>query len=92
MMDGYKLYHMDDSGRKVDLSDKQKELADQAKDRSAENPKAKCCGYLYHATVKDRKVKDNIPPFRCNCDREPHNEKEWAKLDAAESWYEYFAE
>ena len=32
-MDGYKLYHMDDSGRKVDLSDKQKELADQAKDQ-----------------------------------------------------------
>ncbi len=152
-MDGYKLYHMDDSGRKVDLSDKQKELADQAKDRSAEkiakareddpgmtddeymleeyaddhdeylvdgarlkcshaireikviqgkiyrsvapdtttvlkvteNPKAKCCGYLYHATVKDRKVKDNIPPFRCNCDREPHNEKEWAKLEADET-------
>ncbi len=152
-MDGYKLYHTDDSGRKVDLSDKQKELADQAKDRSAEkiakareddpgmtddeymleeyaddhdeylvdgarlkcshaireikviqgkiyrsvapdtttvlkvteNPKAKCCGYLYHATVKDRKVKDNIPPFRCNCDREPHNEKEWAKLEADET-------
>ena len=53
-----------------------------------ENPQAKCCGYLYHATVEDRKVKINIPPFRCNCSREPHNDKEWAKLEADESCME----
>lgn len=53
-----------------------------------ENPQAKCCGYLYHATVEDRKVEINIPPFRCNCRREPHNDKEWAKLEADESCME----
>ena len=53
-----------------------------------ENPQAKCCGYLYHATVEDRKVEINIPPFRCNCSREPHNDKEWAKLEADESCME----
>lgn len=148
-MSEFELYHIDDRGQKVDLSDEQKELADKAKDRCAEkikkdpemtedeymaelyskdhdeylvnnavlqcsmatpdfkllrgkaynvpspdtttflnvteNPKAKCCGYLYHATVKDRKAGVNIPPFRCNCDREPHNEKEWSKLEKDES-------
>ena len=148
-MSEFELYHIDDRGQKVDLSDEQKELADKAKDRCAEkikkdpemtedeymaelyskdhdeylvnngvlqcsmatpdfkllrgkaynvpspdtttflnvteNPKAKCCGYLYHATVKDRKAGVNIPPFRCNCDREPHNEKEWSKLEEDES-------
>ncbi len=131
-MSEYELYHIDDSGRKVNCSDKQKELANEAKNRSAEkiaqkaeedseitedkymaelyskdhdeylvngailqcnmattdfkllqgkgynapspsrttilnvteNPKAKCCGYRYHATVKDRKAGDNIPSFR----------------------------
>ena len=53
-----------------------------------ENPQAKCCGYLYHATVEDRKVEINIPPFRCNCSREPHNDKEWDKLEADESCME----
>ncbi len=53
-----------------------------------ENPQAKCCGYLYHATVEDRKVEINISPFRCNCSREPHNDKEWDKLEADESCME----
>ena len=35
-MSEYELYHIDDRGRKVDLSDKQKELTDEAKERSAE--------------------------------------------------------
>lgn len=50
-----------------------------------ENPRAKCCGYLYHATIKDRKAGVNVPPFRCNCDEDPHNDKEWAKLEGDES-------
>ncbi len=50
-----------------------------------ENPQAKCCNNLYHATVKDRKVEDNITPFRCNCKREPHNDAEWEKLKSDES-------
>ena len=50
-----------------------------------ENPRAKCCGYLYHATIKDRKAEFNVPPFRCNCDISPHNDKEWAKLEEDES-------
>ena len=35
-MSEYELYHIDDSGRKVNCSDKQKELANEAKNRSAE--------------------------------------------------------
>ena len=35
-MSEHELYHIDDRGRKVDLSDTQKELADEAKERSAE--------------------------------------------------------
>lgn len=152
-MSEYELYHIDDCGRKVDLSEEQKKLANEAKERSAEkiaekveedpemtedkymaelyskdhdeylvngailkcsmakdgykllhgklynvpspdtttvlnvteNPRAKCCGHFYHATKKDRKAEINIPPFRCNCDREPHNDKEWDKLEKDES-------
>ena len=45
-----------------------------------ENPKAKCCGDLRHATILDCKKYENIKPFRCNCKNAPHNEKEWKNL------------
>ncbi|MBD5546490.1 MAG: hypothetical protein HDQ97_03710 [Lachnospiraceae bacterium] len=45
-----------------------------------ENPKAKCCGDLCHATIVDCKMNKNILPFRCNCKNEPHNGEEWRKL------------
>ena len=38
-MSEFELYHIDDRGQKVDLSDEQKELADKAKDRCAEKIK-----------------------------------------------------
>ena len=46
-----------------------------------ENTSASCCGDLYHATVKDTKKEDNIPPFRCNCILAPYNDKEWEALE-----------
>lgn len=130
-MSEYDLYHIDDKGRRVDLSDRQEELAEEAIERSADKmdeyvamaeeeymdkiyPRdhdeylvdgailecnqaigddcgyddrgfamqspgkttvlnvtgesyAKACGYLYHATVKDRELGVNIKPFPCNC-------------------------
>ncbi len=143
-MSEYDLYHIDDKGRRVDLSDKQEELAEEAIERSADKmdeyvamaeeeymdkiyPRdfdeylvdgailecnqaigedcgyddrgfamqspgkttvlnvtgesyAKACGYLYHATVKDRKLGVNIKPFPCNCRIGANTPEEKAKV------------
>ncbi len=143
-MSEYNLYHMDDKGKKVDLSDKQEDLAEEAIERSADKmdeyvkmaeeeymdkiyPRdfdeyivdgailtcdqaigdecgydekgfamqssgkttvlhvtgesyAKACGYLYHATVKDRKLGVNIKPFLCNCRIGAHTPEEKARV------------
>lgn len=49
-----------------------------------ENTKFKCCD-LPHATIKDAKKNDNIPPFQCNCIFPPYNDKQWEALEADES-------
>ena len=143
-MSEYDLYHIDDKGRRVDLSDKQEELAEGAIERSADKmdeyvamaeeeymdiiyPRdhdeylvdgailecnqaigddcgyddrgfamqspgkttvlnvtgesyAKACGYLYHATVKDRELGVNIKPFPCNCRIGANTPEEKAKV------------
>jgi len=48
-----------------------------------ENKEFQCCD-LCHATVKDAKKEDNIPPFRCNCITAPYNDKEWEALESDE--------
>lgn len=49
-----------------------------------ENTKFKCCD-LPHATIRDAKKDDNIPPFPCNCTLAPYNDREWEALEADES-------
>ncbi len=52
-----------------------------------ENKEFKCCD-LPHATVKDTRKNDNIPPFRCNCILAPYTDKEWEALEADETCLE----
>lgn len=47
--------------------------------RVTENTKAESCG-LYHATIADSKIYQNIVPFRCNCKNPPDNDAEWKKV------------
>lgn len=47
----------------------------------SENTKFKCCTTLSHATIRDCIIDENIKPFRCNCEMEPHNDEEWSKLN-----------